>query len=285
MALSVSQILSDTISALKARFWGLVGMWLVFFAIMMGMLLAFTMFVGGGLLAMAGSMENPDAMGAGLGGGMIALMIVFYIAYLLLACAQYAALAALASPLEDSDFGGAFSAGMRSSPTLLVAMVLFLIAYFVAALAFGLLAALLSALGTLGAVISVLLIVGIVLYLACRVGVVFAVVPVEGMRNPFAAIARSWALTRGNALPIFLALLVFVVVMVVAITILVAPLLGSFSEMAGGTSAPPIGAMAFLLVGGMVLSVVLALAYSAFLAALHARLAGGTGEQLVETFE
>jgi hypothetical protein len=284
MSLSVSQVLSDTWSALTARFWGLVGMWLVFFAIMMAMVLVFFMAMGGGALALAGSMENPDGLGAGFGAGMIGLMIVFYLAYLLVACAQNAAITALASPLRERDFGGAMSVGLRSAPTLLVVFVLLLIAYFAGAIAFGVLAGALSALGTAGVAISVILVLGIVIYFACRLGLVFPVVPVEGVRNPFTAIGRSWALTRGNVLPIFLAMLVLVVITLMLVAILFVPLFGSFSGLNDASAIPSIGAMSFLFLGAAVLSVVVAVAYAAFLAALHARLVG-TGEQLADTFE
>jgi hypothetical protein len=282
MSLSVSQILSETFNAVKSRFWALVGMWLVFFAIVIGMFVLFFLFVGGGALAMAGSMENPDAIGAGFGAGMIALMIVFYVAYLMLISAQYAALTALASPLRSADFGSAFGAGMRSAPTLLAVMVLFLIGYFVGALAIGALTAALSSLGTAGAAVSVLLFVIVLIYLACRLTLVFPVVPVDGVRNPITAIGRSWSLTRGNVLPIFLAMLVLIAITLVLVAILVAPVFGSLSDL-GPTSTPPIGAMIFLFLGGAVLSVVLAVTYAAFWAALHARLAGR--EPLSETFE
>jgi hypothetical protein len=282
MSLSVSQVLSDTWAALKGRFWALIGMWLAFFAIIMGAVIAFLMAIGGGMMTLAATMENPDNA-AGLGAGMFGLMVVFYLFYLLLVCAQNAALTALASPLREPDFGAAFGAGWRSAPTLLVVFVLLLIGYFIGALAFGVLAAAVSALGSAGTGIAAVLVLALVLYFACRLGLVFPVAAVEGVRNPFAAIGRSWAVTRGNVLPIFLAMVVFVAIAGVLFALLFVPLLGSLSDMSGGNAVPAVGAMVFLFFGVTLLSVIVAVAYAALLAAVHARLVG-TGEQLADTF-
>jgi len=50
---------------------------------------------------------------------MILFILVFYLGYILIYCAQTASLNALASPLQQLGFGDAFSVGLRSALPLL----------------------------------------------------------------------------------------------------------------------------------------------------------------------
>ncbi|MET0179043.1 MAG: glycerophosphoryl diester phosphodiesterase membrane domain-containing protein [Novosphingobium sp.] len=81
--------------------------------------------------------------------------------------------------------------------------------------AIGLAAAVLPAL----AVVLTLLLVAFVVFAAVRLVLVGPVIAVEGVRNPIAAMRRSWALTRGNFWRVFgflvLVLILFVVVLAV----------------------------------------------------------------------
>lgn len=283
MKLTVSQIFSDTFAAMKEHFWGLIGLWLTFFAITAVAMIVFFMVMGGGVMAMAGAIEGAD--GAGFGAGVILFMFVFYVVYLLLACAQTAALNAMASPLRRVDFGEAFGLGWRSSPTLLLVMVLLVIAYFVGALVAGMIFAALASLGSAVAVVAAILLFLGVMYLACRLSIVFPIVPVDGVRNPITAISRSWGLTRGNALSIFLSFLLLFVIFGVLVGVLILPFMGTIMSMDNPNAAPALGGLAFFFIGAIVLSVVFAVTYAAFLSAIHGRLAGSTGEQLSETFE
>lgn len=282
MSLSVSNILSDTFAMVKARFWVLVGMYFVWLAIMVGFVIVLGMVMGGSMLAFSGAMEDPEAL-SGLGAGMIGVAVLFYLGYVLVICAQYAALCALSSPLRQADFGDAFSTGVRAALPLLGVMVVLLVGYFAGALAIGALAGALSTLGSAGAIIVALLVVPVLLYLGARLGVVFLVVSVDGVRNPFSAIGRAWGLTRGHALPIVLAFVVFMVIAVVLMGLAFAPFFGSIMAMDEPNAAPAMGGMIFGFVAIFAFTVVLAIAYAALLASIHGLLVGGT--TAAEAFE
>jgi len=281
--MGVGDIISDTFARMRERFWGLLGLWFVFLAIMLVAMAVFFMTVGGSMFAFAGAMEPGGGMGAGLTAGVVLMAIAFYVVYLLIAVAQYAAMNAMASPITNASFGDALGVGFRSSPTLLLVMVLFVIAYFVFALVAGMVFALLAQMGTAGSIIGGVLLLAAILYLACRLAIVFPIVPVDGVRNPITAIARSWSLTRGHGLAIFLAFVVFAIIAGVLIAIVFVPSMGSLAALEGGDVSAIGGAMAFMFVGFIVVSVLIAMAYSAMLSSIHARL---TGEHRVaETFE
>lgn len=281
--MSVGDILSDTFARVRERFWGLLGVWAVFAVIMIAGSVAFFAVLGRGVFALTNSMESVGGPGAGMGIGMILLVIAFYIVYLLIAAAQYAALNAMASPIRNADLGEAISTGFRSSPTLLLVMVLFIIAYFLLALVAGVVFAVLAQAGSAGSIIGVIILFLAVLYLACRVSVVFPIVPIDGVRNPITAIARSWSLTRGHALAIFLAFLVLAIVATVLFAIVIVPSIGSIGALQAGDLSGIGGAMTFIFVGATVVSALVAMSYSAMLASIHARLAGEHG--VAETFE
>lgn len=276
MQLSVSQILSDTFAMLRARFWALVGMYLAWFAIMIGASLIFGIAMGGSMFALAGS--DPANLGDSFGIGLAVTLIVFYAVYLLIACAQNAAMCTLASPLKQSDFGDAFGTGIGSAPTLLGVMIALVIAYIIGGILFGAIGGALSALGTAGAVVAGLLIFGVFLWLGARVGIVFPVVPVDGVRNPITAIGRAWSLTRGNAVPILLAFLAFIVIALVLFGIVALPFIGTLTAMGSDPSSAAAAGGSFILMflGFIVVALVVASGYSALLSAIHGRLAGAT---------
>jgi hypothetical protein len=281
--MGVGDIISDTFARMKERFWGLLGIWFVFLAIMLAAMVVFFMAVGGSVFALSGAMDPEAGMGAGLTAGVVLMMVVFYVVYLLIVVAQYAAMNAVASPITNASFGDALGLGFRSSPTLLLVMVLFVIAYFVIALVAGVIFAALAQLGTAGTVIGGIALFLAILYLACRLAIVFPIVPVDGVRNPITAIGRSWSLTRGHALSIFLAFVVFTIIAAVLIAIVFVPSMGSIAAMEGGDISGIGGATVFMFLGFIVVSVLIALGYSAMLSSIHARLSGEG--RVAETFE
>lgn len=281
--MGVGDILSDTLGRLRERFWGLLGIWAVFAAIMIGASIAFVGVMGGGIFALAGAMQGGAEPGAGVGIGMVLLLLAFYIVYLLVAVAQYAALAAMASPIRNDSFGEAIGTGFRSSPTLLLVMVLFLIAYVVFAVVAGLVFGVLAQAGAVGSLIAAIALFLAIMYLACRVSLVFPIVPIDEVRNPIAAIGRSWSLTRGHALAIFLAFLVITIVAVILFAIVFVPMMGSMSSLEAGDMPALGGSMVFAFFGLIVVSALVAMAFSAMLASIHARVAGEY--RVADTFE
>lgn len=285
MNLSVSQILSETMGIVRSRFWPLVGMYLAWFALMMAFAIVMSLAMGGSMLALGGAMDTGgDPFSAGLGVGFIVMMVVFYVGYILIACAQNAAMCTLASPLRSNDFGGAFGTGIRAALPLLGVILLMLVAYFAFAMVIGVAAAALSQIGTAGMVILGIAVVLLVLWLGARLGIVMAVVPVDEVRNPIRAIGRAWSLTSGNALSIFLAFLAFMVIAVVLFGIVALPFIGTLSSLEPGSGgAPAVGSMIFMFIGFIVVALVVAVAYSALLSSIHALLTGPTNA--AEAFE
>ncbi|MDE2595246.1 MAG: glycerophosphoryl diester phosphodiesterase membrane domain-containing protein [Sphingomonadales bacterium] len=125
-----------------------------------------------------------------------------------------------------------------------------------------------------------LLLVGVV-YVGIKTSLTSPVIAVEGERNPLAALKRSWELTRGNSLSIFLFYLLvglaFGVVLIVAMLMigaLLAVMLG-----VGETARMIATAISSLL------SMVFTTYFVAIVAAIHRQLAGPSGERVSATFD
>src|SRR5690606_8987105 len=161
--------------------------------------------IGVGAAGMASIATMTDSGAFAVGAGMVLVGVLFYLGYLLVAMAQYASLMLMASPLSRPPFGQAMGDGFRAAPALLLLLLVLLLVYFAAALVIGVVGGVLSAAGEWGSALLLLILVPALIWLGCRMSLLFAVVAVDKVRNPFAAIARSWQLTRGHALTIFLA--------------------------------------------------------------------------------
>jgi hypothetical protein len=217
---------------------------------------------------------------------MIALLVAYYAAYLVLQLAQLAAMVALASPLEEPSFGGALSRGFKSALPFLGITMVMVLGYFAVLMAFATVAggALLAwdTAGGLAGGLLALLFVPVAIYLVCRFSVLVAVVAVDQVFNPIAAIRRSWSVTGGKVLAIFLALLGFIAISVVIFALPVMLMLG--------TPAPsgPDAGIGFGVVVSLLLFFPLIIVYSifasAFSSALHAVVSGGGAERLKEVF-
>jgi hypothetical protein len=283
MDLSVSQVFSSAFAMVGQRIGPLLGLWATFFAIMIVALLVFGGMMMGSVMAMAGG-GMEDGAGA-MGAGMILGVMVFYVGILLISFAQSAALNHMASPLVQPSFGDSLSAGARSSVTLLGVTVLLAIAYLVAAIPIGLLFAAIGAASEGLASILLILLLPALVYVGCRFVPLTNVVAVDRVSNPITAITRTWALTRGKVLPIFLVLLVFMIGLVVVYGILAWPLI-SASMAVASTGAPPdfaaIGMLSIL--GIFVAGIVVSLLGAAVISAIHAGLAGQGGTETAETF-
>ena len=276
----------------KERFGTLLGLWAVYFGIIIVMFVVFGIGLGAVGLAGMAAMGGGDAMGEGgilaMGAGMIVFLVLFYLAYILVAMAQYASLISVASPLRQANFSDALSAGWRAAPALLMLMIVLIVGYVAAAMVFSLVAAAFSALGDTAGLVLSLLLVPVLAWLGCRLAPLFAVVAVDGVRNPFTAIGRSWHLTRGHALTIFLASLVFFIILLIVCGLLMLPSIGLLTSMADPAAmaevAPAFGSIALLFLSILVVSALFAILYSAFMAVIHGSLSTASGEGVVEAF-
>lgn len=284
MTLNISQVFSDAMRSISERFGSLMGVWAVFFGLLIATGIVFGIVMAGamaGVMGMASGMEpGPEAL-AGLGGGAILGILLFYGVLLYVSSAANAALTSTASLLHRPEMGKAIGDGFRSGLSVMGAILLVVIPLVIVLMVLSMIG---SALGSAGGIITLFATIGICLYVSARVSVLVPVISVEGERNPITALTRSWNLTGSSVLQIVL-VYVIVVAAVLAIGFVLAMVLGGmFASMMGAGAAPGLGTMLF----GFILYIVVIAAYMIFLAslaaALHSQLAGASGTNLGETF-
>lgn len=289
--MGVGQLLSDTFGIVRSRFAPLLALWAIFFGITIALFFVFAVIVGlagtASLAAMSGD-AAISAEGAMAGGAaMVLAMIVLYIGYLLVAMAQYASLIAMSAPADRPSVGDAFGTGWRAAPALLLLMIVLIAGYLLLALVFSLLNALTGGMGDADSLVGALLLLPLI-WIGCRLAPLFAVVAVDRVRNPFAAIARSWRLTRGHALTIFLASLAFLILLVIVCGVALLPSIGVLRSMGdvaeAEAAAPALGGLALFALGLLAVSILVTVLYSAFMAVIHGTLVSVAGEGAAETF-
>jgi hypothetical protein len=118
------------------------------------------------------------------------------------------------------------------------------------------------------------------LYVFLRLILVMPVMAVEGLRNPAAAFARSWALTRGNIARILLFMMLMVLVYAVVVGV-VSAVLGIVLALVIGAT----GAKIAVAIVAAALGAVFTLYLFTSLAAIHRQLAGPTATDLHTTFD
>lgn len=288
MAFSGSKVISQTVAAVTGRLGTLLGVWAAFFAIQIVLFLVMGGMMGGAvfgsLMAGGAMMEggSPDAFG-GLSVGLIVGLFVIYLLYLVVGAASAAALSAAASPLIRPSAGESVAIGFRSAPTLVGVILLFMLAYILGAIVFGVAAALLGAISEALAVVAVLVAVPVLIWAACRVSIVFPVIAVDRETGPVAAIRRAWGLTRGHVLKIIALFVIYAVAAAILFGVIFALFGGAVAGTAGMGQMPSMGTLAGAGVLFLIASILLALTGAALMSAIHGELAGG-GESLAETF-
>jgi len=280
MSLSIGGIISQTFSMAMQRIGSLLGVWAIYFGLQLLLMIILFGVVGTSFM-MAGSMENPLAMGM----SAVLTMILGYMAYFLLYMAQAAALVHNASPAHDPSLGDSFMAGLRAVPILLGLALIMLVAYFLAAIVLGLVGAAFSAAGDAGSVIYVILVFLLMIYISCRLSLVMPVIAVDGVGNPITALSRSWTLTSGHVLKIFVVMLLYAVIVGGVFFLLFLVAGGSMMGLSGmgeaGMGAAGATMIGFFL-GFIALMVLVAIVSASFMASLHASLVGP--EAVAETF-
>jgi hypothetical protein len=118
-------------------------------------------------------------------------------------------------------------------------------------------------------------------YVITKTSLAAPVIVIDGLRNPVRALARSWALTKGNSLRlfgfyflVFLALIVIMIVisMIVGLLSMVALGGGVVSQIANGILSGLAGSLAVVY-------------FVAIIASAHRQLSGPSPEAISETFE
>jgi hypothetical protein len=186
-------------------------------------------------------------------------------------------LLALLTDRGHPTVGEALGTGVRSIPAYLAAQV-------ACGLAAGLVIALPLALLAAFAPPAVLALAGLalvvlVIYLAVKFSLIAPVIAIDAVRNPLAAIARSWRLTRGNSLRIF-----GFIVLLLAVMVIIAALVQGVLMLVLAAIGGEVARIGTALVGALV-NTVMTVIILVVLAAIHRQLAGGTPERLAATFE
>ena len=130
-----------------------------------------------------------------------------------------------------------------------------------------------AAIGIVGAV-------AIIAYVAIKTSLVAPVIVIEGERNPFQALKRSWQLTSGNSVRIALFYLLVVLAFLVVILIATAIIGIVLSLLAGSEVGQVVGAVV-----SSALNAFMALYFVAIIAAIHRQLAGESSMTIGQTFE
>jgi hypothetical protein len=227
---------------------------------------------GFALPEMNASFDNPAAMQA--------QVLAFYadwgwalLLMVLLQVAGYLAMLALLRDRSRPTVGQAIGAGLKGLLPAIGAYLLFLLAMIPVALVLILVVALLAVVaGEAGSTI-----VGVVLGMGMAVFFIYAlvklslwapVIAIDKVHNPLAVLRRSWRMTKGKSLPLFLFYLLLAVVYVV-ITIVVGMVAGALALVLGASA----GVIVSALLSGF-LGAVAAVIYVAVLAAIHRQLSG-----------
>ena len=184
---------------------------------------------------------------------------------------------ALLTDRANPTVGEALNTGIRSMPSYIAAQLIMVIG---ASLAIGIPLGLISSLG--GAAVAIpaaIVAIVLIIYVFVKFSLVAPVIAIEGQRNPFTALLRSWQLTKGNSLRIFIfiALLVFVIGIISA---LVSGIIGLVLAAFGGTVATIGGGIMSALVNTLLTVVFLVVTVS-----IYRQLAGAQPERTAQVFE
>ncbi|ANU08754.1 glycerophosphoryl diester phosphodiesterase membrane domain-containing protein [Paraurantiacibacter namhicola] len=223
-----------------------------------------------------GSTTDPEAMQEQL----LALYAGYGWLFVLAGLAQVAGYIALLALLRDASrptVGDAIKAG-------LVGMIPAFVGYILASVLIGLVlmllvgAAALAGSTALTVIVSILALV-IAIYMYVKFSLLTPVIALEGTYNPIKALARSWKLSKGNSLRLFLFyLLLFIVYFIVAMV--VGLVVGLLVFALGDTLGLTINAILSGLIGAG-----FAIIFVSVLAAIHRQLAGPSAGAVSETFE
>lgn len=218
---------------------------------------------------------NPEAMGE----AMMSLYASIWWVFVLIGLIQAVGMLALLYLLSD-----------RTRPTLGEALrhgFKYLLTYIGAQILQGLLFLVLILIPFLAAhagSVTVAVLLGILIavvfvYLFTKLSLSTPVIAIESQANPLTALTRSWSLTKGNSVRIFLFYLLLFIAMMVISTVL--SFIVGIVFAIGGTEIAMIGNGLF---SGLVNAVIVTV-FAAVLAAVYRQLAGPSAEAVSEAFE
>lgn len=231
------------------------------------------------MMANFGNRAAADRIMAGMTGPVLGFALVSFV----LQAIGYLAMLALLTDRARPTVGEAITSAAKALPTVIGAALLFVSGYMLAIVMFAMVAAALGSVANLGALAGMLVaaLIAAAFYSMVRLSLILPVIVIENVKNPVAALVRSWRLTKGNSLRIFvfyllLGIAYLVILMVIGMLSmgLVALIAGQakIAQMIGGLIGAIIGAAASAL-------------FTAVLAAIHRQLAGPSPDAIGATFD
>lgn len=275
MQFSASRAFTDAFQLLGARFGMLTGIWLLFFAAIIGLLAVF----GGMFFALIRQTAGGGSPLAGMSGSLI----LFYLLYLLMLFAQQIALSRASTGRAEDTFSVALGSGLRGALPMLGVLLIYVVVGTGAGLVVSLILAGIVA-GTQSpaiAVVLTLLILIAAFYLFARLSLVLPLVAIEEVRNPLTAIAKAWKLTAHKSIKIALT---WGLVLIAVFVLYGIGLMVTIGLPAPGNVPGPTGSIAFLILM-LVMGLSAGLYMVTLTTALYEQLAPSSAELTAATFE
>ena len=239
--------------------------------------LAFVLFMPD--VSAMGIESNPQDPTAAFNQVMALYADIWWMVALLTVAQTIGTLALLALPRAGNrpTVGQAIAIGAIGFLTSIAATIIFYIGFSVVA---GLILGAAMAVGVtaLTVILAIAIFVAFV-YIAIKLSLLAPVIAIEKVYNPFAAMMRSWRLTKGNSLRIF-AFLALLIIAVVVVSMVLGLIVGLVFGLAGGEVARIGGGLFNSLLNAVYVVLMLGV-----LAAIHRQLAGPDAEVVSETFE
>ena len=215
--------------------------------------------------------------------GNVGKVTSFGLISLLLQSLGHMAMLALLTDRSRPTVGQAMGIAVRAFPTLAATILIVFAGYLLGALIYAVFAGVLGVATGIGMLtfVLILLLAGVMVYVMVKLSLTMPVIVIEKVLNPFAALTRSWRLTRGNSLRLFMFYLLLALIYLVIATVFSGGIMLVTTLAAGeGTLSLVIAALVSGLFGAAGSLVV-----TAILAAIHRQLAGPSAESLGATFD
>lgn len=215
--------------------------------------------------------------------GSVGKVMSFGLISLLLQSVGHMAMLALLTDRSRPTVGQAMGIAVRAFPTLAATILIVFAGYLLGALVYAVLAGVLGVATGIGVLtfVLILLLAGVMVYVMVKLSLTMPVIVIEKVLNPFAALTRSWRLTRGNSLRLFLFYLLLALIYLVIATVFGGGIMLITTLAVGeGTLSLVVTALVSGLFGAAA-----SLVITAILAAIHRQLAGPSAESLGATFD
>ncbi len=215
--------------------------------------------------------------------GSVGKVMSFGLISLLLQSVGHMAMLALLTDRSRPTVGQAMGIAVRAFPTLAATILIVFAGYLLGALVYAVLAGVLGVATGIGVLtfVLILLLAGVMVYVMVKLSLTMPVIVIEKVINPFTAMTRSWRLTRGNSLRLFLFYLLLALIYLVIATVFGGGIMLITTLAVGeGTLSLVVTALVSGLFGAAA-----SLVITAILAAIHRQLAGPSAESLGATFD